>query len=243
MIITNNHVLVLPDENYTKDGEIELYDSFEPAKHFSVKGRVLAVPEMLICFREDMNVLRAMQRVSKNPIIQKDIQEMNRWSVEFDTDMEVRVGDDVVFRYINRIACVEDEQVFGRDELGSRGALLISYDELYMALRGDERILLNGWILVEPVEYSEAELIEMGGGFEKAMKSLEKPGVGIVREVGMPNYGYLDGTEEGPDVKPGMEILFRHSNAVPIEFKYHKELNEGKYAFYRMQRKDILAFR
>ena len=48
---------------------------------------------------------------------------------------------------------------------------------------------------------------------------------------------------EGPDVEVGIKILFRHSNAVSIEYKYHKTLNEGKYAFYRMQRKDILAYR
>ena len=186
MIIANNYVAILPDANITKDGDIELYDSFEPAKHWAVKGRVVALPEMLICYAEEIARMRELQQGARNPILQKDIQEMTRWSLEYDTDMELQIGDEVMFRYINRIAVVEDEMVFGRDEMGERGIMLVSYDELYLAIRGDEVILLNGWILVEPVDYTEDELIEMGGGFEKWVKSRERPGAGIVRMVGTP---------------------------------------------------------
>jgi len=243
MILQNNVVMILPDKNYTQDGEIKLSDVFEPARHWAIKGKVVAVPEKLICFRERIAELKETQKGARDPIVQQEIQELMRHSLEFDTEMEVQVGDEVMFRYMNRLSAVEDGEVLGRDILGEQGVIMVSYDELYLIKRGEDVIMLNGWILVEPIQYTKEELIELGGGFKKFVKTDEKPGVGIVRVKGTPNKGYVEGIEEGPDVEVGSEILFRHSLAVPIEYKYHKELNEGKHAFYRMQRKDILAYR
>jgi len=244
MIITNNSVLILPDPNFVKDGEIQLFDAFEPAKHFSVKGTVLAVPNKLNYYGDEIERLKQLPRSLDRT---KTIQELNRWSLPWDTNLGIVVGDEVYFHYMNRIAGVEDNLVLGKDELGERGLLFVDYDQLYMGTHEGLSWMLNGYILVEAIEYSDDELMSLGGGFEKYVKSKEKPGFGIVRSLGIgscgPNKSYLDGSVEGPEVWDGMEVLFRHSNAVPFEYKYHKTVNEGKYAFYKMQRKDILAYR
>lgn len=243
MIVTGNSVLILPDENFTKIGHLEINTHYNPAKHWAVKGVVVGVPETLCFLGEEIASLQKQQGTARDPIIMQQIQEMNRWSTEANTEMELQVGDEVMFRYIQRLAAVEDNEVLGHDFLFDRAVMLTSYDELYLAIRGDEVIMLNGWIMVEPIEYSEEDMKILGGNFKRYFSNMEKPGIGIVRMLGKPNKGYVDGTPEGPDVKEGMTVLFRHSNATPIEYKSHKTLNEGTYPYYRMQRKDILAYR
>lgn len=237
MIITNNHVLILPEPNFTKDGDFELIDVFEPAKHFSVRGTVVAVPEELNYFGKE--VAELMKDHKRNLTA---IQEYTRWSMEWDTPLEISVGNEVYFQYMNRIASVEDNKVLGHDELGEQGLLFIEYNDLYMAMSGEDSWMLNGFIFVEAIEYTLEEIKELGGGVFIDTPTLEKPGMGIVRKIGSMNGSYLDGSVEGPKISVGTKVLFRHSNAVPVEYKYHKEINDGKYAYYRMQRKDILAY-
>lgn len=238
MQVYNNKVLVLPDGHFTSDGEFEIFDSFEPAKHWNIMGTVLAIPNRLVYNGDVVNNYRK----NKNSIVQAHIQEMVRQSLEYDVKHHrLLIGDQVIFRYIVHNSAIEDEEFIDFYKMGK--ALLIDYDQLYMRIRDDSRILLNGWILVEPIDYTQDELISRGKGAELWVKDKRKEGMGIVREIGWANSGYIMGEEDIEDIKVGDTILFRHSNNVSIEWSYHKVLNEGKYAFYRMQRKDILAYK
>ena len=238
MYITHNQVLVYPYADFTEDGDIELYDEFDTARHWNVKGLVVSVPKQLRFFRKEMDRIKAMG--FNNDMSKMRRQELSRWSVEYDTDMQLQVGGTVLYRYINKLACIDDGQYI---DIGmKRPLLLMDYGELYMALRGEERIMLNGWILVEPVEYTEADLQFIGSGVAIDVKDRKMQGIGIVREVGIMNRGYLDGAKkEDVEVSVGDTVLFRKGNEVSIEYKYHKTLNEGEHAYYRMQRRDIIA--
>jgi hypothetical protein len=234
MKIANNKVLILPKGHYTSDGVFELYDSFNPERHWSVSGQVVMLPDRLVCNHGYIEELRK----NRNPISQKIIQEAVRTSLDFETYNQLEIGDMVWFRYNNHANVLDDGEYI---EYKNVKLLLIDYDTLYLALRKENQIPLNGWIFVEPIDYSKDELVALGGGFEKWVKDERVPGVGIVRLTGEPNSCYIDGKPEGQDIPVGKKILFRRTLNVPIEWAYHKELNEGKYPYYRMQRKDVLA--
>jgi co-chaperonin GroES (HSP10) len=236
MKILNNKVLILPDGHFNSDGIFEIFDDFEPAKHFSILGTILALPERLVFHGKELAELRK----NRNPVTQKRIQHLMAESLEFDNDMGgCEIGDKVAFRFINHVSLMEEGSWLDFYQMGK--ALLVDFDQLYMRIdKEGHSHMLNGWIMVEPIEYSLEELEELGGGFVVSKKDVRKPGIGIVRMIGTPNRGYSDGSKEGHDVQIGDKVMFRHSNNVSIEWAYHKVLNEGKYAFYRMQRKDIL---
>lgn len=238
MNLTHNQVLIYPFADYTKVGDFELYDEFEPGKRINVQGAVISVPNRLVYLRKEANELANLY--GKHGPIKTMIQDMTAWSTEFETEMELRIGDIAVFRYIAKIAAMEDEQFL---DVGlDRPLILVDYDQIYMAIRNGRQVMLNGWMMVEPIEYSKEDLIKMGNGMEVYVDDMAKPGMGIVRQLGSPVKGYLDDDRAyETDVQVGDTIMFRHSNMVSIEYKTHKELNEGALPYYRLQRRDVLA--
>lgn len=238
MRIKNNKVLILPDGHFNKDGDFELFDAFEPAKHFSVMGTIMVLPEKLLYYGKEVAELRK----NRNPETTRQIQEMMGRSMEFGTTIgDAQVGDRVAFRFMNHLNAIEEGSWVDMYGLGK--ALLIDWDQLYCRIgKEGNMIMLNGWIMVEPIEHTLEEMTD-SAGILVLQKDIKKPGVGIVRIIGEPNFGDTSGGDMGPDVNVGDVVLFRHSNNVPIEWAYHKVLNDGKYPFYRMQRKDILAIR
>jgi len=238
MRIKNNKVLILPDGHFNSDGDFELFDAFEPAKHFSIMGTILALPERLLYYGEEIKELRK----NRNPVVTKEIQYLMSTTMEFGTTIgDAKIGDRVAFRFTNHVNALEEGDWIDMYELGK--ALLIDWDQLYCRIDNEgNMIMLNGWIMVEPIEHTLEEMTD-SAGILVLEKDRKKPGVGIVRIIGEPNFGDTSGDDLGPDVKVGDVVLFRHSNNVPIEWSYHKVLNDGKYPFYRMQRKDILAIR
>lgn len=234
MKILNNKVLILPKGHYTSDGDFELFDSFNPERHWSVSGLVLMLPNRLICNHKQIEELRK----NRNPVTQPMIQQAVYHSLEYGTENQLQVGDMVWFRYNNNSVLIEEGQYI---EVDGKKMLLVDYDSLYMAVRGKEKISLNGWVFVEPVDYTKEDLKRLGGGIDRWTKIDKAPGVGIVRLSGIGNTGYFDGRPEGQAIETGKKVLFRKTLDVPVEWAYHKELNEGKYPWYRMHQKDILA--
>lgn len=238
--ITNNWVLVLPEGNFDKIGStgMEVADVFDPGKHIAIFGKVLQLPEQLICEE------RQIKRLSKGlhhraPAIRAHIQEMNAVSLEFNTDNELLVGDRIAFNYLSILNAMEDEHLFWETEQGR--AVLIPYDLIYATVREGGWMPINGWLMVEPIGKTLAD-IEKEGSMRYDDQGAPKEGIGVVRRIGKPLHGYLhDEYIDTNFVKEGDKILFRRSLQTPIEFAMHKQMNEGRYPFIRMQRKDILA--
>lgn len=229
-MITANYVLVLPDENFSERNGLKIADSFEPAKHYSVRGKVVEVPNRLVYGGDFLKKNKIGRNLSLGPMT--DIyQKLFLDSLEWDTDMELSVGDDVFFKYNMHMLCYDHNLIVRRN---GRDHYLIRYDYLYMA---NESKMLNGWVLVEPVKWTDEELVTENGT-RRITKKTNKLGVGIVKCVGSKNRDYLNYDKADADVSVGDKIFFRHSKSVPIEYKFHKTFEFGN--CFRMQRKDIL---
>lgn len=226
-MISDNYVLVKPDSHFTEYLGLEIADGFDPAKHFSVQGTVLEVPNRLVYGGKFLKRFKTTQNTLPLPL-QALFQKMYLDSLEWETDMEIAVGDRVHFRYNVHLLCKDEHLVVGDD-------YLIRYDFLYMA---NQSKMLNGWILVEPIEWTEEELCD-DYGIKKVVKNKEKIGIGVVKCLGSPNKDYLNyNVKEVDAISVGDIVYFRHSNAIPLEYNYHKTFEFGN--CYRMQRKDIL---
>ncbi len=240
--ITHNHVLIVPECNFTTMGDLLLNDDFDPQYHVSVLGRVAVVPQRLQYFGYEIAELKRQQagvRI-KDSAIQRQVQFMNKHSTLFDTEMELQVGDKVVFPYNYHEA---NDKSGGMIDIGAeRPAMLIPYSDLVMAIRGEERIMLNGFVWVEPIEYTQAEMNAMASGLFNELEDKRKPMYGKVVEIGSQNRAYLNYPEMiDDDITVGQTVLYRNKAGVAVEWWYHKQLHQGKYPALRLQRKDILA--
>jgi co-chaperonin GroES (HSP10) len=235
--IRDNLVLIQPTAHLNKIGEWVIFDIHDPAHHYTVKGTVLMVPDKLYFAGHQLKELGQFAPCSQ---IVKQKQFLSNRSVEFDTPMELEVGDEVVFKYINHVSCVEDGRywTFGDEK---NPALFIPYDTIFMAERAEKKVMLNGWLWVEPMAYEKDELTDAHGVVKNRMGG-KKIGRGTIRSLGTPNKGYLYGeVPDCDDVAVGDQVLFKKTAGVSIEWFYHQSLNEGKHPYYVMQRKDIMA--
>lgn len=235
--ISNNLVMIQPTQHLNKIGEWVIYDVHDPAHHFTVKGTVLMVPDRLYHAGDHLREKKSLQKCE---LVTLHNQFLTNRSVEFDTDMELKVGDEVVFKYINHINCI-DKHLFYHREGHKNPAMFMPYDSLFMAIRDGQTIMLNGKIWVEPISYKSDEL-EDENGIIIHREGKKQLGVGIVRNVGSICRDYLYDKIGGDvdDVKVGDKIDFLKSGGVSIEIAYHQSLNEGKHPYYMMSRREIL---
>lgn len=218
--IPKNYVLIeVPLERHESvkmgNGE-ELYldSTYEPEKHARNYGTVLKVPDRL-----------------KYSGVKGD-----EYSLEYDADMDLEVGDIAYFHYLESAKAVKRGQVF---EVDGKRAVMIRYDRIFFARRGDELVMANGWILVEPIYEDEikSDIIIIPDTAKGKPKTLE----GIVRHVGSGIREYIFGKENGADtneVSVGDHIAFTKYSNIPIEYGLHETLDK---TYFRVQQKDILG--
>lgn len=205
------------DEVLFESGEkLFISTGWEPLMHAVTSGVVTHVPNKLIFNRKNPN------------------------SVQYDVDMEVQVGDRVIFDFkaeseVRKVAAPID------------GSYPLRYDDIYVVIREGEVIPINGIVLVEACDTTEEEDVK------KAMEFLHLPDtvlkeksevMGYVRYIGTPCRGFLNApaelTEVDDHVSVGDKVLFHHAYAVELQYSMHQIINKGK-VLYRMRRKDIFA--
>lgn len=218
--ILDNKVLIKPkggNDEIELPGGKKLYidTSWEVEKHAPTIGEVVKVPNRLIFD------LRSTRRTT-----------------EFDVDMELKVGDMAIYHYLIPENCIKrGEYVQVADEI----YFIVNYDQIFCAKRGDEVVMVNGFILVEPVvedAFTSSVIIT-----PDSLKDKNSPIEGIVRYIGAPvrNYLYeLDIKENADEPKVGDRIMFSQDSDIPLQYDLHASL-EGKKMFFRMQRKDIFG--
>lgn len=216
MKILKNYVVVKPNrenDEYLLPGDKKLYISgiFEQGKHAVVRGKVAVIPVGLCFSRKDKYK-----------------------SLQYDTELEVQVGDDVIYHYLEYLNHKDmGKFLFINDEKH----LVISYDSIYCAIRNDQIIMCNGYILVEAaVDDVSSKYIET---LTKEHVSQKK---GVVAHIGSLLKGYLDyqGVVDSDDIKVGDTVVFNEIDSLPMEYSIHQSVEKGK-TMYRMQRKDVIA--
>lgn len=215
MVISPNHVLIKPDRNFgsIKCGEKELYidTTNEPGKHTVTSGTVVAICDKLI-FDRDVDWSR---------------------SCLFDTDIEAKVGDRVIFHPMAFQTASALNKIID-------GNYLIRYDDLFMAIRGEELIVLNGGVIAEAIE----EEIDFGGLIIPDTIKQKSKQVSVVRYLGTPLRGYYKPFEygNGPDeenmVQVGDKIVHSKYDAIELQNSLYQIFNKNV-TYYRMHYKDI----
>lgn len=228
MRILYNNVLVKPVDNskiITLSGlELYLDTRFEEQKNAAQAGTVMVVPDKLT-FNYDMSYP----------------------SLSVKTDMELQVGDTVIFNY-NAVSYAKSVGM----EID--GGVLIPYDMIYAAIRDGEVICLSGSVIVEP----ESEIVKSSVFIPDNAQNQKLKTIGRVKYASakpveairhLPDYNCKatplkmtqgkEFYELNRHVKPGDRVLFHFSNAIPLQ--HYQELHGtiSRTLLYRMKHNDI----
>lgn len=227
MKLLRNYVLIKPDatNTFTLSTGNDLYfdNRFEEQKAAPQSGTVIAVPEKLT--------------FSHNP---------GENSLDYQTDMELIVGDRVIFNYNAKAEAMAMGMVLGDD-------FFVRYDMIYVAVRDESVICVNGTVIVEP----ENEEFRTKLFLPEYLRNKVKKTTGIVKYASKtPHHAerfkpelntlsapmYVDENEFKPMkryVKPGDRVLFHFSNAIPLQHYYELHGVLSKTMLYRMKHTDI----
>jgi len=157
-------------------------------------------------------------------------------------EMELLKGDDVIVKRPALEMALSKDNGSYFEENGDIYCYL-KYSELVLAIRGEEIIMLNGMVLVSPID---EELPQTNiAGFEQSKK--ESTQYGIIAHIGKPNQEYHNTkdsrgneiiTEDDPNLKVGDKILFSKAGNIKLEQELHQSLGKK---YWRMPRTKILA--
>jgi len=145
-----------------------------------------------------------------------------RNKTRWDTDLEVEIGD-VVWSEHN--AFLNAEKIQSEDEM----YYMINYQDLIVAKRGEDVIMLNGRVMIEVHEEKEGFL---ASPFKKKLNW------GTVVYNGSDNKSYTNPNLEDSEVKVGDIIYFKPTHAHKLEDDMWRAFGDKDY--YYIQKKDIL---
>lgn len=224
----SNHVLIKVDrkqDEITFKSGVKLYldTSFEKEKHAPVTGQVVAVPDKLVYSRN-------------NPA-----------SLEWDTEMEAKVGDQTIVYYMAAAnAFTKDISKSLEDENGNH-YMFVNYQNIYLVIRGDEIIPLNGYCIAKPVMDHELKALHKkykALNLEVPLNMRRKFSTKIVEIVyiGTPNREYKRKhlSDNGIKVNSGDFVSIRPHADIPIEYDIHKTLDPDQ-DYVRLQRTHMTA--
>lgn len=226
MKLLRNNVLIKPDKTdfiQLAGGQRLFLDTrFEEYKSAPQTGIVTAVPEKLA--------------FSNDP---------NEYSLDIQTDMEIQVGDRVIFNYNARAAAINSGLTINDD-------ILVRYDMIYVAIRNEQVICVNGVVIVEPEDIAiKTSLVIPEYLKGRKQKMIGKVIYASAQPHGAERFSDLNTTatpmymaDEGFSamdryVQPGDRVLFHFSNAIPLQHYHEFHGALSKTILYRMRHTDI----
>lgn len=200
---------------FKSGGELFIDPTYEPEKHHKVSGIVKAVPDTLYFNNKDIET-----------------------SSEFNVPIELKEGDEVFFHYLQIHYAITENRILTID---GKLHIFVRYDSCFCAIREEEMVMLNGWILLEP--YGEDKMLTSDILQLKLPSSRQKPHPlkGTVAHIGKPVDEYLWSKHEsdfGINVALGDNVVFLPHSDIPLEYGIHRKLDK---IYYRVQRKDLLT--
>jgi len=204
----NKVIIKISDMNdsITLSNGVKLFidTQFEPAEHTPVVGEVVGVSRLYYNESDPEN------------------------SMEWETDMQLKVGDTVFMEYfavhqclgtkIDRNAAYENPKWFTID-----GVLYItiSYQDIYFAVRNEEVILLNGYSIVRPIYVNKVESDTII--IPNSLKHKKSPKFCEVILPGKPVKRYLDKKyRDFRGLSAGSIAMFMRWAVQRVEVKLHK---------------------
>lgn len=223
-----NHILLKLDaenDHIKLKGGMTLYvdNTYEPEKHQTVTGEVCGLPSHLTYTGAPNQ------------------------GMPWKTDMELQEGDKVICYYLAILNAFKPEQkrFFTKD---NERFVFIPYQSIFVAIRGDQIMPINGYVLVEPcddpfMENTKKRLQNIGLELVTLnTKSNTHVSFGKVKYLGKPNREYCDegNTDDGVNVKEGDTVVMRKVSDIPLQYPLHQKLDKGV-VYWRVQRRKILA--
>ena len=223
-----NHVLIkldaINESINLKDGSRLYIDTtFDPEKHATVTGEVIAIPKTL--------------RYTGKP----------NQGTPWKTTIEVREGDKVVLYYLSVTNCFRPESYKAIID-GDDRYVFVLYQNILAMVRDGQLIPTNGYCLVEPIENPEwtktKERLAKSG--LEAVRLTERSNTGVVygriKYCGLPSEAYVDSkhSDDGVNISPGDIVVMRRISDIPLEYDLHAKIDGGK-KYWRVQRRNILA--
>ncbi len=146
---------------------------------------------------------------------------------EWETEMLLVVGDKVL---VNYLSIIKAEEIM----VGDVTYLLVPYEKIILIKREDELVLLNGYVLLEPV----TEEVQKSGIIILLQTAKQASKRGIVRHMGIPNKRYTDETHTDEiDIKLGDMVGLKHGYNSKLESSYHQTIGD----YWVVQRRNIVA--
>ncbi len=218
--IPKSYVLVEVDSLFQdkilfQDGrELHIDPTYEPEKHHQTSGIVHTVPDSLHFDLKDME-----------------------FSMEYDVPIELKKGDKVFFHYLQISDAIKNKMLL---TIEGKLHIFVRYDSCFCALREDEMVMLNGWMLLEPFGTTEeltSNVIDTKLPFHRRKPH---PLKGEITSIGTPVKQYLWNKHESDkniNVSLGDKVMFLPHSDIPLEYGLHQKLDK---VYYRVQRKDLL---
>jgi len=224
-----NLVLVKIDSKFTDsikltdEFELKIDTSFEPEKHATTFGTVCSFPDRLTYGPEQRHM-------------------------PWETSMEIMHGDVVYFTWDAVVVAFGTAkpsvvQVDGDNSI----YIIMKYQQLTLAVRGESIIMLNGYTLIE-----ELKIVDLPDDLKSSdmVSRLLMPNTvskkvsaryGRVVSVGSCNTAY-DGDKhyDDPLVKVGDLVAFESFANIPIQYNMHANLIGDK-ILYKIQRRHLIA--
>lgn len=234
-----NHVLIrlfsLNDEIKTEGGLILQVDtSYNTFDHVPVSGEVVSAPTQLSYGRD-----------STGHVIDN--------SMEWKTYPELMAGDVVYFEHLASIQALgrkiepiknpnEVMEKYMEDEDGDI-YIFLEYKDIHTAIRGNDIIPINGYVVCEPVKADESEYIESKIiNIPEQFKTLESRKYMKVAYIGVSNEEYIEKKfkDSNHELRVGDIILVYKFQHVPFEQSMHRHFSKDK-KFFRVQGRYINA--
>ena len=253
--IPQNYILVKPDDDFKyieiepdnqfsalkESVKLEIgYDPLSNAKHYSITGKILAVPERLI-FNKKQVEKRINGKSNKNLSLSDKIaiSELREASLDNDVDMELIVDDKVWFEYLSQVTAITENLVVDVKDHGL--CFFIKYDRLYSYQRNNEEMeLINGWIWIQKVD--AIKKTATGIDLQLSEDHQFKPNLGMIVKASNPVRNYLETYEEGEDLigfNGGEQVVYDGRFGYEAEYDMHRKLNHKP--TFSIKRKHIIA--
>jgi co-chaperonin GroES (HSP10) len=205
----NNQVIVkIKPEEYERLKGFELDNTFKDS-HLSVTaGEIVSVPKSI--------------RYNKG----------RPSEISWETTLEVEIGDTVIFHYLCFYnATISDGDISGKIfEKDGETFLYVSYSQLFLAVRDEEIIMLNGYVLAEKTK------IEHKLDVPEEFQDLKN--IFTITHNGSNNKQYVHKQYNDADVEVGNLVLTKKNCDVPLQYP-HFNLLEKEYV--RIQKNNIIA--
>jgi len=175
---------------------------------------------------------------------------LNFFAMPWLTTIEAKIGDVVISSYESILYCFDDGDTSRTfiDENNDK-YFLLDYSDLFVSIRNENVIPLNGLVICEPVEQNVSESVLLSD-LPSHLSKFKSDKFGKVVYLGSVNKEYYitngnkdvrHDLKDAEGVSVGDIVIFDKNCDLPLEYDLHQSLDGRKKTFFRFNRCYIKA--